>query len=60
MYFWIGNESAEDEILMEPHAPGTDAAMLEAGHVTCSFLGGIMCFNGEYRSSFDDFCSGSD
>ena len=60
MYFWIGNESAEDEILMEPHAPGTDAAMLEAGHVTCPFLGGIMCFNSEYRSSFDDFCSGSD
>ena len=59
MYFWIGNECAEDEILMEPHAPGTDAAMLEAGHITCTFLGGIMTFNGEYQSSFDDFCSGS-
>ncbi len=60
MYFWIGNENAEEEIIMEEHFPGTDAAMLEAGHVTCTFLGGIQCLNGDYSPGFDAFCSGQD
>ncbi len=55
MYFWIGNECPEDEVIMEEHAPGTDAAMLEAGHITCSFLGGIRCFNDDYRADFRKF-----
>ena len=57
MYFWIGSESAEDEILMEEHEPGTDAALLEAGHVTCTFLGGLQSRNELFSPTFDAFCS---
>ncbi len=58
MYFWIGNDSDTDEVVMEEHMPGTDASMLRCGHITCTFLGGIRSFNDDYASSFDGFCAG--
>ncbi len=44
---------------MEDHAPGTDAALLNAGHITCTFLGGIQCRNADYSADFGAFWSGT-
>ena len=39
-YFWLGYENGDekDTIHMEPHAPGTDAYMLNEGHITLTML----------------------
>ena len=43
-YFWLGTaQGTKDELHMDPHAPGTDAALLSEGHVTLTMLGGVEC-----------------
>ena len=53
VYFWLGDEGCEDKIFMEHHQPGTDAALLEEGYVTCSLLSGLECLNESFRPVFD-------
>lgn len=51
MYFWLGAADKDPDIVhMEPHAPGTDAYMLENGHITISMLGEYQVHN----ASLDD------
>ncbi len=37
-YLWLCNTGDANGGNMQPHAPGTDAALLEAGHVTCTMI----------------------
>ena len=46
-------EGSEDAIFMERHQPGTDAALLEEGYITCSLLSGLECLNESFRPAFD-------
>ncbi len=57
MYFWLGEEGTEDKIFMERHQPGTDAALLEDGHITLTLLGGIDCPNHALDISADELCT---
>jgi len=40
MYFWLGYENGDDKdaLHMEPHPDGSDADMLEKGHITLTML----------------------
>ena len=41
-YFWLGTaQGAKDELVMDPHEAGTDAALLSQGHITLTMLGGV-------------------
>lgn len=51
-YFWLSSE-----LSMEEHKPGTDMALLSAGHVTCTFLGGMGDMNAEHGANLQDILS---
>ena len=48
-YFWL-----EEGLKIEPHRPGTDMALLEAGHPVLTLLGGYQEENGWLASNLQD------
>ena len=48
-YFWL-----EEGLKIEPHRPGTDMALLEAGHPVLTLLGGYQEENGWLGTNLQD------
>lgn len=48
-YFWL-----KPGVKMEAHQPGTDLALLQDGHVTCTFLTGMGDLNEDLRANLQD------
>lgn len=54
-YFWLSNKDADAVPLeKQEHAPGTDYAFLQEGHITCTFLGDFQDFNGDFAEKMQD------
>lgn len=51
VYFWL-----ESGLKIEPHKPGTDMALLQAGHITCTFVGGMTDGNTACAAKLQDLC----
>ncbi len=50
-YFWM-----DADLRTEPHAPGTDMALLEEGHITCSLVGPYQDGSGWLEENLPDIC----
>ena len=51
VYFWL-----ESGLKIEPHKPGTDMALLNEGHVVCTFIGGMTDHNAACAGILQDLC----
>ena len=51
VYFWL-----ESGLKIEPHKPGTDMALLNEGHITCTFMGTLTDENAACAAKLQDLC----
>lgn len=53
-YFWLTGDDTS-AVVMEPPEPGSDYALLQDGHVTCTFMGSFQNYNDQFAQELQDF-----
>lgn len=53
IYFWLRADDTS-QVPMEPAEPGSDYALLRAGHITCTFLGALGDYNPDFEKKMQE------